>query len=61
MDVRYTKMMSEFDEGSYDELYSRNHNAFSVQVGVALSPRAWPEPPTAEDDGRTSRSVDCHR
>ena len=41
LDVRYTRMMSEFDEAPYDEVYSRKHNALSFQAGISLSPSAW--------------------
>ena len=40
-DVRYTKMMSEFDRAPYDQLYSRKHSLLSFQVGLSLGPAAW--------------------
>lgn len=41
LDMRYTKMMSEFDKAPYDALYSRKHSALSFQAGVVLTPRAF--------------------
>ncbi len=46
LDVRYTRMMSEFDEAPYDDVYSRKHNALSFQAGISLSPSAWARVPT---------------
>jgi hypothetical protein len=40
-DVRYAKMMNEFDQAPYDDLYSRKHSLLSFQVGVSLGPAAW--------------------
>lgn len=40
-DVRYMKMMSEFDRAPYDGLYSRKHSLLSFQVGVSFGQAAW--------------------
>jgi hypothetical protein len=45
LDVRYTRMMSEFDEAPYDEVYSRKHNALSFQAGISISPGGWARVP----------------
>ena len=41
LDARYTRMTKEFDEAPFDDLYSRKHSAFSLQVGLSLTPNAW--------------------
>ena len=41
LDARYTRMVTEFDEAPYDDLYARKHVALSFQVGVSLNPSVW--------------------
>ena len=40
LDVRYTKMMSEFDKAPYDDLYFRKHSALTFQAGFSLNQSA---------------------
>jgi hypothetical protein len=49
-DLRYAKMMNEFDEAPYDELYSRKHSLLAFQVGVSIGEAAW-------GGGRTRRAA----